>query len=233
MPKFKAFCYLYKQGDERNKCALTVTNLIITHKGTETNYPLKDLYQVKFHEKKLLLPVIAGGIVASLGLAANLSGYYNPWLTMSVSIAGIYLFYFGWSGTWTLSLDTSLGNKDYYLKGVSLNLKAFVSYLNYLLLEEPEGFNEYTKFYYLCKSVEWQQVSSNQLSLNQQKVEIKLLTYDQMLMMQAKLTEEEILLMIDPDKLNSEIRFQIDKASGYLFPIINGEIPFEAITVKI
>ena len=53
-----------------------------------------------------------------------------------------------------------------------------------------------------------------------------------MLMMQAKLTEEEILLMIDPDKLNSEIRFQIDKASGYLLPFINGEIPFEA-TVKI
>jgi len=233
MPKFRAFCYLYKQGDERNKCTLTETVLIVTNKGIEDTYLLKNLNHAEFHEKKLLLPLIAGGIIASLGLTAYLSGYFNPWLTMSVSIAGIYLFYFGWSGTWTLSLDTSLGNKDYYLKGVSLNLKAFVSYLNYLLLEEPEGFNEYTKFYYLCKSVEWQQVSSHQLSLNQQKVEIKLLTYDQMLMMQAKLTEEEILLMIDPDKLNSEIRFQIDKASGYLFPFINGEIPFEAITVKI
>jgi len=116
---------LYKQGDERNKCALTVTNLIITHKGTETNYLLKDLNHVKFHEKKLLLPLIVGGIIASLGLTANLSGYYNPWLTMSVSIAGIYLFYYGWSDTWTLTLDTSLGNKDYYLRGVSLNLKAF------------------------------------------------------------------------------------------------------------
>ena len=233
MPKFRAFCYLYKQGDERNKCALTVTNLIITHKGTETNYLLKDLNHVKFHEKKLLLPLIVGGIIASLGLTANLSGYYNPWLTMSVSIAGIYLFYYGWSDTWTLTLDTSLGNKDYYLRGVSLNLKAFVSYLNYLLLEETDGFNEYSKFYYLSKYVDWEHISSLQLSLNPQKVEIKLLTYDQMLMMNAKLTEEEILLMIDPDKINGEIRFQIDKASGYLFPYINEEIPFEAISVKI
>jgi len=233
MPKFRAFCYLYKQGDERNKCALTVTNLIITHKGTETNYLLKDLNHVKFHEKKLLLPLIVGGIIASLGLTANLSGYYNPWLTMSVSIAGIYLFYYGWSDTWTLTLDTSLGNKDYYLRGVSLNLKAFVSYLNYLLLEETDGFNEYSKFYYLSKYVDWEHISSLQLSLNPQKVEIKLLTYDQMLMMKAKLTEEEILLMIDPDKINGEIRFQIDKASGYLFPYINEEIPFEAISVKI
>ena len=233
MPKFRAFCYLYKQGDERNKCALTVTNLIITHKGTETNYLLKDLNHVKFHEKKLLLPLIVGGIIASLGLTANLSGYYNPWLTMSVSIAGIYLFYYGWSDTWTLTLDTSLGNKDYYLRGVSLNLKAFVSYLNYLLLEETDGFNEYSKFYYLSKYVDWEHVSSLQLSLNPQKVEIKLLTYDQMLMMKAKLTEEEILLMIDPDKINGEIRFQIDKASGYLFPYINEEIPFEAISVRI
>jgi len=224
---------LYEQGDDRNKCALTVTNLIITYKGTETNYLLKDINHVKFHEKKLLLPLIVGGIIASLGLTANLSGYYNPWLTMSLSIAGIYLFYYGWSGTWTLSLDTSLGNKDYYLRGVSLNLKAFVRYLNYLLLEETDGFNEYSKFYYLSKYVDWQQVSSRQLSLNPQKVEIKLLTYDQMLMMNAKLTEEEILLMIDPDKINGEIRFQIDKASGYLFPYINEEIPFEAITPKI
>ncbi len=233
MSKFRAFCYLYEQGDDRNKCALTVTNLIITYKGTETNYLLKDINHVKFHEKKLLLPLIVGGIIASLGLTANLSGYYNPWLTMSLSIAGIYLFYYGWSGTWTLSLDTSLGNKDYYLRGVSLNLKAFVRYLNYLLLEETDGFNEYSKFYYLSKYVDWQQVSSRQLSLNPQKVEIKLLTYDQMLMMNAKLTEEEILLMIDPDKINGEIRFQIDKASGYLFPYINEEIPFEAITPKI
>ena len=54
-----------------------------------------------------------------------------------------------------------------------------------------------------------------------------------MLMMKAKLTEEEILLMIDPDKLNGEIRFQIDKTSGYLFPYINEEIPIEAILIKI
>ena len=38
---------------------------------------------------------------------------------------------------------------------------------------------------------------------------------------------------IDPDRLNGEIRFQIDKASGYRFPYINEEIPFEAISVKI
>jgi len=233
MPKFRAFCYLYKQGDERNKCALTVTNLIITRKGTETNYLLKDLNHVKFHEKKLLLPLIVGGIIASFGLTANLSGYYNPWLTMSVSIAGIYLFYYGWSGTWTLTLDTSLGNKDYYLRGVSLNLKAFVSYLNYWLLEEKDSFNEYIKFYYLSKYVDWQQVSSHQLPLNQQKIETKLLTYDQMLLMKTKLTEEEIILMIDPDKLNGEIMFQIDKATGQLFPFINEEIPFEAITARI
>ena len=233
MPNFRAFCYLYKQGDERNKCTLTETILIITNKGIEDTYLLKDLNHAEFYEKKLLLPLIAGGIIASFGLTAYLSGYFNPWLTMSVSIAGIYSFYYGWSGTWTLTLDTSLGNKDYYLRGVSLNLKAFINYLNYLLMEETGGFNQYTKFYYLCKYLDWQQVSLSQLPLNRQKAEIKLLTYDQMLLMKAKLTEEEILLMIDPDKLNGEIRFQIDKASGYLFPYINEEIPFEAITVKI
>ena len=232
MPKIKAICYLYKQGDERNKCILTKTKLIITNKGIEKAYSLNDLNNAEFHEKKLLLPIIAGGIVASLGLAANLSGNYNPWLTMSVSIAGIYLFYYGWSGTWTLSLATSLGNKDYYLKGVSLNLKAFINYLNYLLLETA-GLDEYTRFYYLCKSMDWQQVSLNQLSLNQQKTETKLLTYDQMLMMKSKLTEDEILLIIDPDKLDGEIRFQIDKESGHLFPYINEGIPFEAISVKV
>ena len=233
MPKFRAFCYLYKQGDDRSKCALTVTNLIITNKGIETNYLLKDLNHVKFHEKKLLLPLIVGGIIASFGLTANLSGFYNPWLTMSVSIAGIYLFYYGWLGTWTLTLDTSLGNKDYYLRSVNLNLIAFVNYLNYMLSEETNGFNEYTKFYYLSKYIDWEYISSRQLPLNQQKIETKLLTYDQMLMMKAKLTEEEILLIIDPNKINGEIRFQIDKASGYLFPFTNEEIPFEAITVKI
>lgn len=217
MPNFRAFCYLYKQGDERNKCTLTETILITTNKGIENSYLLKDLNQAEFHEKKLLLPLISGSIIASFGLTSNLSGYFNPWLTMSVSIAGIYLFYYGWSGTWTLTLDTSLGNKDYYLRGVSLNLKAFINYLNYLLIEETGGFNQYTKFYYLCKYVDWQQVSSRQLPLNRQKAEIKLLTYDQMLLMMAKLTEEEILLMIDPDKINGEIRFQIDKESDTYF----------------
>ena len=54
-----------------------------------------------------------------------------------------------------------------------------------------------------------------------------------MLMIKAKLAEEEILLIIDPDTLNGEIRFQMDKESGQLFPYIYEEIPFEAISSKI
>ncbi len=85
-------CYLKKQGDEQNKIEITHAHLIITLKGNINQYHYDQISSINVTPKKLIIPLILGGIGASLSMLALSIGWYN----YQINLMCVFIF-FGWS----------------------------------------------------------------------------------------------------------------------------------------
>ncbi len=99
-----------------------------------------------------MLPLVLGGITASLSLVAIFKTTYNPWLMLSLMIGGCLAAYLGYQGSWVLTIEEDKTYNDYFLSSISANLRAFVAYTNtFTTHRQPKGV-----LYLPLSAAEWQ-----------------------------------------------------------------------------
>lgn len=87
-----------------------------------------------------MLPLVLGGIAASLSLVAIFKTQYNPWLMLSLMLAGCLAAYRGFQGSWVLTIEEDKTHTDYFLSSVTPNLQAFTAYANtFTGRRQPKG----------------------------------------------------------------------------------------------
>lgn len=138
-PRIIATCYLHEHGNEQNKLLLSAEHLQFRHQGRLRVFVLDHLRRLSFNHRKLMLPLVLGGITGSLSLVAIFKTQYNPWLMLSLMVGGLLAAYIGYQGSWVLTIEEDKNYTDYYLSSISDNLRAFVAYANTFTSRQPKG----------------------------------------------------------------------------------------------
>ena len=139
IPQIIATCALHEAGNEQDKLLLGPEHLQVRYRGKIRGFALDHLRRLSFNHRKLMLPLVLGGITASLSLVAIFKTQYNPWLMLSLMLAGCLAAYRGYQGSWVLSIEEDKNYTDFYLQSISANLRAFVAYANTFTGRQPKG----------------------------------------------------------------------------------------------
>ena len=218
----RIICYLGKEGDDQNVCKITDLNLWVVRKGKPVSYELQDLVRLAHQDRKLIVPLVAGGIISTLSVLSITNFLFNPLLILIILFTGLGLFYYGWLGSQALNIVTKAGEYNVFIPAVSENLKAFTSYVNDNL--PFDGSTPFRLFYHPMSPSRWAELE------NSMKFDLtgeKLYTY-RSLMSESEIPDEHVCLVIDPELINTEIRFRME--DGNLVPVLSGNLAREAVS---
>ncbi|MDH5368198.1 MAG: hypothetical protein OEW67_14520 [Cyclobacteriaceae bacterium] len=205
-----AICYLGQIDDEKNVCHLYEDYLLVIHKGKKNSFRRETLQGVNVKHKKLLFPLISGGIIGTFFLITAFNFSINIWISLTFSCLGFISLYFGWYGTSTFSITTSVKEYDFFLHQISKPVIAFSQFINeYIITNNNDGI-----FFYLPFSPEeWK----NATNTNEIKIYKKTYLYNYQ---QIKTNNIISYLKIDISKINNPILIDTEHGSLTLAPYL-------------
>ena len=136
--KVIATCPLGSKNKE-DKLWLTEEHLQLLYRGQLKVFALEEVRQLSFNHRKLMLPLIVGGVAATLSLVAIFKLFYNPWLMLSLLVAGCLAAFVGYRGSWVLTIEEEKVHTDLFLSSISPALRSFVQYANTFTGRKPKG----------------------------------------------------------------------------------------------
>lgn len=106
--------WLITEENEIRRCtfnkhdALLLTNkrIYFTYNGKDHHLYLKSLTKLEFSFRRLMLPILTGGIIAPLSLIALFLQVLNLFVGFTMLLIGILLLYYGYRGTYQLVFHT-------------------------------------------------------------------------------------------------------------------------------
>ncbi len=207
-----AICYIEKDDDELNKCSLSNEHVYIKRKGKSYSFELDQVNALLFKQKRLLFPLVVGGITGSLFLIAGFNFLINIWVAMIVGMAGMLLFYYGWIGSKTITIATKLKEYDIFINEPTPQLEGFVAMVNeYFTLGKSKNIT-----YYLPLSEEAWQANLTNGFIDTPDSGLKLETEPHIIDGKA--------IVISPEEVSNAINYQLDEASNKVVPYIFGRI---------
>lgn len=215
-PQVLAICGIAQADDEQNKCTLTSERLYVVRKGKHYSFELDEITQVAFKQKKLLFPLILGGVVGSLFLIAGFNFLINIWLALIIGLAGMLLFYYGWVGSQTLVIHTKVKEFDIFIDQITSPLKAFVAMVNeYFIL----GKSKTLQYYIVMSEAEWTEASS--------KGYMDELPTGRRLITAGRKPEDLFVFLLDPSEVPNQINYLMEESSNEVLPYIFGRIDID------
>lgn len=223
----KAFVYLLSEGDSSNKAVVSEDMIMIIRKGQKNIYLLRDIKKLEIENKKLLLPLIAGGIISPLAILSYFVNIFQPLLHLVSLLLGLLLFYVGWAGKSSFTLKQRMGNDlNFYLPSISKNLLAFVNYVNALIKYPSEYDGRTFLFFELRKDPI--HIIKNSISEDLNLFPLLGYTFDQY-QTQVDKSSNTHVIVIDPMTAGIEIKIIFDSETNQMRPRLDGPILAESI----
>lgn len=200
-----AVCYLFKDGDHRNRCVLTSHNLVITYRHTDHIFPLESLTGFGIERRRLLLAVVAGGIFIPLIFVGSMEFSINPVITVILIMAGAIIFYIGWNGAEVLVITASNQSFQCPFRSGSAGTRDFVSYVNSL----KKGINLPELLFYLAVPENAPREKGIMDFIRSNPGQVTICSYGNLISfyMQKKLSGEQKLYSFDPLKSGISVRY--------------------------
>jgi len=206
------------EGDNDNKIYISPDKILVVYKQKRKTFLLKDISKLKPETKKMLFPLIVGGILTPL---SSLSFFVNlslPWLHLIAILGGMLLFYLGWTGKTVLTLVFRNGDElNYYLPSVSKNLEAFMEFANVTMHQYATG-SFGNLLYFDLQNEELDIFFGKQTESGQSLFPVYGYTYAQVA--NAKKGKNE-LTAIDASKAGIEIKFTYHRGTGLMRPVVD------------
>ena len=219
--KWIAICYLQKAGDERNKCFFNETELFVITHGREFRIYLELINNITYKNKSLLLPIVAGGLVTSLGLLAWFQNiYFTPYLLFAI-LGGILLFYFGINGLPALVIQSGNNESHFLLWKRTVNLDVFISYISHYINSTEKSPNEKTFLIPLNTEQVYNLKELGKIKLSKMEV----FSFSD----QSSINiNYDYLIKVNPLNLSGQIIF-VHHSDGTLKPEISGDLHIEEV----
>lgn len=197
--------FLQSDKDDSNVIYLTSNRLILVRKSKVSEFLLSTLSSVYISTKKLLFPIIAGGILSSLCIAALGTNTYNPYYLLLGFLAGLALLYWGYTGSRALCIVEGNHETNLFLRSFAEPLHRFVDFVNQY---KNTPSSSLLKFYLVVSN-------SNQ---SEHFTKTPLLTFNE-LMNQAN--EPPLFACeIDSTEPGMEVTYKVDQNTGRYRPFL-------------
>jgi hypothetical protein len=198
-----ARCFLFKDGDGRNQCVLTTRNLKIIHRKKEYIFRIRAVNKIGIERKKILLPLLAAGIILPLVIVAFMEFSLGPLTTVLTILTGIFVFYIGWNGSEVLVIHANDLTHYFPFRQENENVRRFVTYAG-MVVRGLTGWE-------LCYFIPVKKPGENGDGLEfivKNHDHLKVFDYNAFLnyLKPGSFTEEDIVYIFDP--VNSSIRIQ-------------------------
>lgn len=214
-----AFVYLLQEGDDKNVCLISPEDISLIYKKKERIFKLKDIRQLSFSKKVLLLPIILGGVFGPFFFIAILGDYFLPPANLLGFLISIFLFYYGLAGKEGLKVETINDVHEVFLPRITENLKSFVNFANHLVHQsqlQQEAFS-----FFIPLSDEEKDIYVNEKKWNTGPDGVFGYTSDEF--KRKETAPGKYFIEIDARKENIRIKFENDHR-GKLRPKLQGEI---------
>ena len=144
--------WLKQQEDTIAEFAINAnSNLQLTNKTLSIHYknkygeqftkslPLNKVNSIEMQFKRLLFPLIIGGIFAPLAFFAAFLGTVHFWIGITIGLLGLSLIYYGWLGSYQLKINAFHAQQfNYFVDFKTKNLDYFIEQTQRLLLMREE-----------------------------------------------------------------------------------------------
>lgn len=224
----KAIVYLLSEGDNNNKVIISDDQLLVIRKNHKKLILLKSISILKSENKKLLFPLILGGIVTPFAFLSNFTNLFHPLIHLISILGGMFLFYIGWIGKSAFTIVFKNGDEaDFYLPSISKNLQAFIDFVNTLQTDTGDSSIRNLLFFEVEKEHEEALFGTSKIIKNKHLFPLFGFTYRQ-LKLESKSFFEENIIAINPIKAGREIKFSFDLKSNKMRPKLEGPVSAES-----
>ena len=222
-----AKCYILHDNDERNKCELTNRRLTIILKNKKSEYALENLKFVTINQRKLLIPIILSGVITPLVLVGLFKDIFHPFIALVFIIGGFFSFYIGWIGEKVITINLILSHRDYPIPIITEHLIGFLDYVNQFIQDEPIE----KRVLYLEVGQSLTEDSDLKPYLSKDAINKKLFSYWLLrdYYRSGKLQTDSSYIVLDPVKVGSEVKYEIEEKDRSLKPVIKGSINSGAV----
>jgi len=223
-----AIVYLHQADDQDNKCMLTSQRVMVVYRGKLHSFERQHIKSIASTQRRLLLPLITGGIIAPLSLLAIFMNLYNPWPLMLAFFLGSALFYIGLQRHPVLTITDTVKDHDFFLTELTSNLKEFIAFAQQVV------FGGGSHLYLPLSVADWARYESEAYIKPLPNQDFKLFNRSQIVKwkQQRKLDSSWVVLQVDLLEVKSTVRYQAPKGKGELFAFVSDKIEQEAITGK-
>ena len=212
-----AIAYLKRSGDEKHKAVLYDDRLVLVSSERRMNFDLDQVNGLTLGRRKLLLPLILGGILLPLLLVGLFTAPVRPHYFLILLFPASLLLYLGWEGQQVLTvlqhgkeIDLPLGSSGY-------SLKAFVGFVNSFIRSMKPG-KKRERFYF---------VNRVDCKYGDVTYAYTFLQYHQLAEINAVNVHD--FAAIDPLLLQTPVEYRFDIRIGEMRPVILGQIDLLAI----
>lgn len=120
------------QTDLISRWILTDKTLIYRREGKQKRFILSQIANIELRYKRLMFPLLLGGIGGTFSIVASLKGSLNLWMGMGLGAVGLLLFYYGVKGRHQLEIYMkSNAVHTFFIEETGKNWDSFFKNLNY------------------------------------------------------------------------------------------------------
>lgn len=134
---------LGEKSDGNNRILLTERSLQVYYRGKSRAFGLEYVQRLNIEHRKLWLPLLGGGILASLCLLALLQTFTIPYRLMAGIAVGLFGFWWGYRGSLALVVYEQRHHTDFLLPKLTEPLSVFVAFANRLIRQYPRPLGNY------------------------------------------------------------------------------------------
>lgn len=207
--------FLNRDDDHRNCIYLTDEVLIVRIKNRNNEYALEHIQRLNWEQKKLIVPIVVGGLMSSFSTIAYMNDFLHPLLLLSLFIGGIFLTYFGLEGLNALTVILVKSQEHYFVKKTE-HVMEFVRFFN-SFLRNKSSFSYYTTI----GTNLWGHVQSSGKLLVKEKLALET--------KKPVSHPERVILRLDHINFPNLI-YYLKNDQGQLKPYVIKDVPLEAVT---
>jgi len=225
--------FLKAKGDKKNRIILTNDKLVVIYKGKMQAFYKSNILKLSIDRKKLIIPLIAGGIGTTFSMIAMSMGWYDRQINLFTTLIFFGIMYYGFIGKEALEVFEKGNSNIYLLNNNFESVRQFMKFFNANKSIDSAPSNQ--KIYHIATKISWESQEQNieyiheSLSkegfIHASTAELLVETYQ----LYYRAEEELVLISIIPERLQHALKYEYASSRNADFPHIFGTINKTAI----
>ena len=228
-------CYLGKSGDAQNMLVLYHSSLVVIFKGKRMDFPLAVIKGLTLSRKKLIIPLVIGGIGTCFSWLALSLGWYHYQTNLLLVFLFFGWMYYGFLGKDGLELIEGKERHLFLIKTNHFVLNTFLKFIKERMYQQPP--KQESICFHLATKADWEGQDQSTLYRHPSLAGEGFIHTSYLSELKTSYEkyfhpdDELVLLGIDLAKVEAEVKINEVPARNALFPHVYGPLNKSAIVL--